>query len=168
MKGKFIFWAQALDNSSPDHFDMYGEELAPENTASRQTAVSNVSDVIKTGTRVFESKGVQLTANRQHFVVEVPSAQRDRVGRIAPIVCYGDYGGTVDDALGEAVANGLAHFAKQIGRSVLPEHFKLVGETFAALKKKSSKRKFVLVVAIVTAILFLLLLGFCLLASRVL
>jgi hypothetical protein len=124
---KFIFWAQALDNASPDHIEMEGEELSPDDTRRRQDAVSRVNRVCKTGKTIFNQHGVQLTADRQHFVIEVPSAERDRAGRIAPIVCYGDYNdSTVGDALGASVAVALDDFAKRIGRNILPEHFDLV------------------------------------------
>jgi hypothetical protein len=157
---KFIFWAQALDNSSPDHIESHGEDLAPEDTVRRQRAVSLVSMVVKTGALVYESRGVQLTADAHHFVVEVPSVQRDRAGRTASIVCYGDYDGTVGDALGAAMAAGLDEFAKRIGRSLLPEHFELTRESFAALKTKSSTRRLVRMVAIGAAAVAVLVLGY--------
>lgn len=143
-----MFWAQALDNASPDHIDMRGEELSPDDTVRRQEAVSLVSSVVKTGSRIFDQQGVRLTEDGQHFVVEVLSAERDRAGRTAPIVCYGDYDPTLVDALGASVAVGLDDFAKRIGRNILPEHFELARKSFAALKKKSSTRKLERVVAI--------------------
>jgi len=130
-----IFWAQALDNASPDHIDMRGEELSPDDTLRRQEAVSLVSGVVKAGSRIFDQRGVQLTEDGRHFVVEVPSAERDRAGRTAPVVCYGEYDSTVGDALGASVAVGLDDFAKRIGRNILPEHFELARESFAELEK---------------------------------
>lgn len=166
MTEKFIFWAQALDNASPDHIDMRGEELSPDDTVRRQEAVSLVSGVVKAGSRIFDQRGVQLTEDGRHFVVEVPSAERDRAGRTAPIVCYGDYDSAVGDALGALVAVGLDDFAKRIGRNIHPEHFELARESFAVLKKKSSTRKLERVVAIGAAALVLLALVYWL-VSRV-
>ncbi len=149
MTDKSIFWAQALDNASPDHIETHGEELPPDDTARRQEAVSLVSNVVKAGVRVFDRRGVQLTEDGRHFVVEVPSAERDRAGRTAPIVCYGDYDSTVgDDGLGASVAVGLDDFARRIGRTILLEHFELARESFAELKKKSSTRKLVRLVTL--------------------
>ena len=156
MTEKLIFWAQALDNASPDHIEMRGEELSPDDTVRRQEAVSLVSGVVKAGSRIFDQRGVQLTEDGRHFVVEVPSAERDRAGRTAPLVCYGDYDSTVGDALGASVAVGLDDFAKRIGRNILPEHFELARESFAVLKKKSSTRKLERVVAIGAVALALL------------
>lgn len=136
MTEKLIFWAQALDNTSPDHIDMLGEELSPNDPVRRQEAVSLVYSVVKVGTRIFDHRGVRLTKNGRHFVVEVPAAERDCAGRTAPIICYGDYDPTTGDALGAAVVAGLDTFAKQIGRNIFPEHLGLARESFAALKKK--------------------------------
>ena len=135
------FWAQALDNSSPDHLDLKGEVLSPDDTIRRQKVVSLVSTVVKVGSRVFEVRGIQLTADGSHFVVEVPSSQRDSAGRTAPIVCYGYYDLTVIDTLAESVATGLEDFAKRIGRCLQPDNFGVAREAFAALKKKSLTQK---------------------------
>lgn len=156
MTEKFIFWAQALDNSSPDHFDVQSEELAADDSIRRQEAVSSVSRVIKNGTRLYEVSGVLLTADARHFVLEVPSAQRDRAGRIAPIVCYGEYDTGVGDALSASAAVALVDFAKRIGRTVQPEHFELAQASFAALKKKSTTTKLVQTLGIGALVLLLL------------
>ena len=136
MTENFIFWAQALDNASPDHLEVRGRELSADDSARRQEAVSLVSRVVKSGKLLFNARGVQLTADDQCFVVEVLSVQRDRVGRTAPIVCYGAYDRDVGDALGVSVAAGLVEFAGRIGRTLQPEQFELARESFAALKKK--------------------------------
>ena len=160
MTGKLIFWAQALDNASPDHFEMRGEELLSDDAVRRQEAVSLVSDVVKAGTRIFDAQGVQLTEDGRHFVVELPSAELDRAGRRAPIVCYGEYGSRVGDTLWASVAVGLDDFAKRIGRNISPEHFELARESFETLKKKSSTRSLGRAVWIGAAALVLLALAY--------
>lgn len=156
MKEKFILWAQALDNSSPDHFDVHGQVLGPKDTVQRQVAVSKVSSVIKNGARLFENSGVLLTADTSHFVVEVPSLQRDHAGRTAPLVCYGDYDATAGNTLGDSVAVALDGFSKKIGRTLQPEHFELVRSSFDALKKKSLTTKVVRIVGIGAMVLFVI------------
>ncbi len=141
MTDGFTLWAQALDNSSPDHFEVGGEELASDDAVRRQNAVACVSHVIKNGTRFFEANGVILTVDASHFVLEVPSAQRDRAGRAAPIVCYGQYDAGETDALGVSAAGALDDFAKRIGRTLRPDHFELLRAPFAVLKKKSRTMK---------------------------
>lgn len=136
MTDKFILWAQALDNASPDHFDVHGKNLEPDNAAQRQDAVSKVSSVIKNGRRIFEKSSVLLTADTSHFVIEMPSVQRDRAGRTAPIVCYGDYDATVGDELGTSVDDALDKFSRKIGRTLQPDHRELAQASFKGLKKK--------------------------------
>lgn len=153
---KFILWAQALDNASPDHFDVNGKDLKPDETMQRQLAVSRVSNVIKNGVRIFEHNGVMLTADAHHFVIEIPSVQLDRAGRTAPIVCYGDYDAMVGDALGTSAALALDDFAKRIGRTLQPEHFERTQASFEALKKKVSKTKIMRTIGIGAVVLVLL------------
>lgn len=141
MTEKYIFWAQALDNSAPDHIEVRGEELEVGDSLRRQEAVSFVSRVVKSGERIFDVGGVLLAADTQHFVVEVPSVQQDKIGRTAPIVCYGGYEREVGGALGASVAVGLDAFAKRIGRSLQPEHSELIRESFEVLKKKSLTKR---------------------------
>ena len=135
MTAHFIMWAQALDNSSPDRIDMHGEQLLPNETLRRQEAVSLVSTVVKAGNRVFEERGVRLTADARNFVVEVPSAQVDRAGRTAPIVCYGEHNGSADDTLADTVVAAVDDFAKLIGRSLRSEDSESLRRSFLALKK---------------------------------
>jgi hypothetical protein len=137
---ELIFWAQALDNSSPDHIYMHGNELTPGETERRQEAVSLVSSVVKTGKRIFASNGVQLTTAGQRFIIEIPSVQRDSVGRAAPIVCYGDSEISRNDSIENLIMTGLDTFATQIGRSLRRDHVDLVRVCINLLKKKSSKK----------------------------
>jgi hypothetical protein len=165
--GKLSYWAQALDNASPDHIQLYGEELPPDDLVRRQEVVKRVSGVIKQGVRVFDSGGVLLTADAHRFVVEIPSKQRDRAGRVAPVVCYGEYDGYVGEELETRVFAGLAEFAERIGRTLAPEYSELIYAAFVALKKKSLKTKLVHAVTIgATALGFLILVLSYLLASR--
>lgn len=153
MTEKLIFWAQALDNSSPDHIEVRGEELPPTDSARRQEAVSLVSDVIKKGERIFHQQGVQLTEDGRSFVVEIPSEQADQVGRSAPIICCGDYDSTVDEAFGASVAVSIEVFAHRIGRTVDHEHCVLTRDSFRDLKKKYLMRKLVRL-ALMAALVF--------------
>lgn len=159
MTEQLIFWAQALDNASPDHIDIGGASLSPDepdDIAKRQKAVSQVSKVIKVGTRIFDCRGVQLTEDGRHFVVEVPSAERDRVGRVAPIICYGGFDASVVDALASSVIDGFEDFAKRIDRKILPDHSGLARDSFIELKKRSSTRRIVRAAGAVAAALVFL------------
>lgn len=153
MTEKFIFWAQALDNSSPDSITVRGEALGADDSLRRQKAVSDVSHVVKLGNRIFDTRGVQLTVDAQHFIIEVPSVQRDKAGRAAPIVCYGQYDREIIANLSDYVADSLCEFARENGRSIKPEHIELVHQAFSELKKKLKKRRIVFGTVIGAAVL---------------
>ena len=148
MSKMFVYWAQALDNASPDHLDVQGVRLAPEDAVRRQAAVSLVSSVVKTGSRIFSEHGVWLTENGHQFVVEVPSAEADQAGRMAPIDCYGEYEAEADDAFGAAVSDGIENFARSIGRTIRPDQAETIRRAFEARKKKSSRNRLVLLAGI--------------------
>lgn len=148
MSAKFIFWAQALDNSSPDHIEIEGEELGSDDLLNRQKAVSLVSRVIKSGNCVFSECGVRLTVDNQNFVVEVLSLQQDRAGRGAPIICYGT---VVINS--EIITEALNRFAKKIGRSLQSEHIALVKKALDTRNKNSMVKMIVRITLIIVATL---------------
>lgn len=166
MTERFIFWAQALDNSSPDHIEMHGEELPADDAVRRQEAVSLVSRALKSCDPIFEEQGVKLTVDAHHFVLEVLSVQRDRAGRSAPIICYGAYCHEKGDVLGTSVAVGLSEFAKRIGRTIQPKHFELSRDSFVALKKKISKQMIIRQATIGVGVLALIILVYWLASRR--
>lgn len=155
MKNELIFWAQALDNSSPDHFEMRGEKISDDDSLRREEGVSLISNVVKSGSRVFESHGMQLTADQKHFVIEVLSTQLDQIGRAAPVICYGDYDSNVNDEIAGKVAAGFEAFAKCIGRSLQLDRTKLF-LAFEELKKKRTRRRLLCLVWIGVAVVILL------------
>lgn len=150
-------WAQALDNESPDHINVHGEDLSADDATRRQNAVSSVSRVTRGGAHVFESSGVRLTADRVHFVIELPSVQRDVAGRIAPIICYGDCDGNMDIEFGTRIYGRMLEFAGRIGRDLHPEHLAIVSHAFAVLKKKTALRTMLNRIASAALVLVLLL-----------
>ncbi len=159
-----VFWAQALDNSAPDHIEFEGETLLPEDTKRRQDAVSLVSSVVKAGHRLYSQNGVLLTVHGDRFVLEIPSAERDRAGRTAPIILCGQHSSRVDDGLASMIIVDADDFAKRIGRTVGVEHFDGARAAFQALKKNSSRRK--IAIAVGVAILVLVALGIYWVMSR--
>lgn len=137
-----ILWAQPLDNRAPDHVEKKGRLLDPRTDAAhREAAVSSVAGVIKHGAVAYSREHIKLTEDRGRFVIELPSAQRDERGRIAPIVGLGELPPTIDDGFGSTVAIELEEFARRIGRTVEPEHMSDVRAAFAEQKKKRSAAK---------------------------
>jgi len=152
MTGNLVYWAQALDNASPDHINLRGKELSPEDAIRRQEAVSLVSSVARLGSRIFSEGGVQLTQKGSRFVVEVHSEQLDQAGRIAPIICCGEYDARIDEAFGATVADCINDFAHSIGRTVRREHLDITRSAFLIVKKKFSTRRRVRILLIGTMV----------------
>jgi len=157
---EFIYWAQSLDNTSPDHIYKGNKKLLPKDNIQRQEAVSHVSKIVMSGSRIFDKRGVRLTESAQFFVVEVLSEERDQAGRIAPLICCGPYELTKSDALSASVIKGLDNFARQIGRNILPEHLELVSEVFKIFKKKIFAKKLKYAVVIGATVIILLVLAY--------
>jgi hypothetical protein len=130
---ELAFWAQALDNLSADEMEIREEDLSRDQVASLSTSVA------RSGTKIYNEVGVQLVANDHLFVLEVPCAQRDQAGRIAPIVCFGEYnfGGFGDEDRGELVVKALNEFANHIGRTIEARHCDIVQEAFSTLEKRA-------------------------------
>lgn len=134
------FWAQALDNTSPDLFELDGRALPPVDIAGREAVATQASNVVENGVRVFESGDVHLTRNRNYFVLEVPSVQHDELGRIAPIVCLGRFE-SIDDLSAADIFASTQRFAHRIGRNLHPACAELMAIAFETLKKKSPRIK---------------------------
>jgi hypothetical protein len=155
-----VFWAQALDNTAPDHIEWSGEFLPPEAAVRRQGAVSLVSSVKKNGIEIFSEGGVQLTEALPRFVVEVPSDQQDSAGRMAPIVCYGEYDSSLDETFSTATVKQIDEFAHRIRRTITPERLASTKRALDALKKKYRRRKLLQITAVTAVVLVILVAAF--------
>ena len=82
------FWAQSLDNQSPDLIFKDGIELTDDE--SRQNIVSEIYEVPKSNIDVLPTNS-SITARYSYpkFVIEAIPAEKDQVNRLAPIVIYG-------------------------------------------------------------------------------
>ena len=135
-----IFWAQALDNASHDHIKMNGRSLGPSEESERERAVSVVTRVVREGNTIFEGLGVRLIVDRLSYVLELPSSERDAVGRIAPIVCCGDSKLMREESFVQNILCELTNFAKGIARSVSSEDVARARKAFEELKKRDGNR----------------------------
>ncbi len=154
MVEKFMFWAQALDNASPDHIYCHGKLLLPDDGSDRQEVVSFVSAVVRYGKRIFIEDGVRLITHKKKFVIEIPSMEQDVLGRSAPIICSGVLVAE-DREFYRSITQGIVDFSHQIGRTILPAHLNLVRKAIY-IQKKSAKRLLMLKVGMLFIILILL------------
>lgn len=85
---KLSFWAQSLDNQSPDILVKYGEELS--NDKLRQELVSEINEVTTKKEISPSDSSVTIRYSDPKFVIEAIPTEKDQVNRIAPIVIYGE------------------------------------------------------------------------------
>jgi len=82
------FWAQSLDNRSPDVIFRDGEELSDDE--SRQKLVSEIYEVPKSDIEaLLADSSVTVRYSDPRFVIEAIPTEKDQVNRLAPIVIYG-------------------------------------------------------------------------------
>lgn len=130
---RLSFQAQSLDNSGSDPMQQGGRLLSAEDHG-RESLVERVSHVSVFGTCVFDKSSVSAFLEGNEFIVEVPSEQTDTVGRVAPIVCYGDSHKDMDAC---EVERELKQFAERIGRSISSVNLRLAQEGLKELERRA-------------------------------
>ncbi|KPF86310.1 hypothetical protein IP70_08375 [alpha proteobacterium AAP38] len=143
------FKAQALDNTSPDHYQIDNELLTDDDEARCRQVTKAISEVALEGKRSLKADGAELITDRLRFLVQVYSEQSDRSGRRAPILCCGELD-REDDLWAErrVIIDAIQSFAAKIGRTVERRHIQAI-ENELARKEKFKKRQmsFVLLIA---------------------
>lgn len=134
MPNHFSFWAQALDNTSPDHFYHEGIELPADEKAKRREVVVLVSNVIKQGHKKYDDGGVLLTSDHRAFVLEVPVLEQDVLGRGGAITAYGPIS---SNEMEVSFLRELNAFATDVGRSFLPDTLERVHGALIFLGKNN-------------------------------
>lgn len=159
MKRNFTFWAQSLDNVSPDHFEIDGQPLADSDVAGRQGVVTQIARIAEKGAMVFQEGGVSLTVSRDGCVVEAYSNLPDQAGRIAPIVGLIKVDYRPSPSLGDAVSEAMRSFALSIGRDLKAGHDELVRNAFSVkFARRGTRFPAWVVLAIITFIVIALVL----------
>jgi hypothetical protein len=133
MSRPLSFKAQALDNTSPDHYQIGEELLSARDEARCYQVTKTISEIARDGTLRLKKGGAELFVQRERFLAQVYSEQLDQVGRRVPILCCGAFGLTDDP---EAIIEAIHGFAAKIGRTVAPGHIKAVRDGLAEVKKK--------------------------------
>lgn len=133
------FQAQSLDNSSPDHLRLAGaaEELRG---SARAQVYSTMAGISSQGKLLFAQDGVRLLFKGNSAVLQVVPEERDKAGRLAPVMCWIEQDG-VDASKpqpADAVWSSIADFSAAIGRSFSASTRSAVGEALELFEKKKS------------------------------
>jgi hypothetical protein len=157
-QNNWVFKAQALDNVSPDHYQV-GEQIIGSDDQRQRAAVSaRISEIALQGKVVVKTDDIEIILYRhdgiQSILVQIYSDQRDVAGRIAPIVCCGDISCGADLS---GIVLAIIRFARNIGRTVDRERHIHLDAKLAALSTKQRRvftsKKVLLGAAVVVAVL---------------
>jgi hypothetical protein len=103
------FWAQSLDNQSPDVIFKDGEELSDDEL--RQKLVSEIYEVPKNNIEVLPADSVvTVRYSYPKFVIEAIPTEKDRVNRLAPIIIYGVLPNDWSEVWSKDVRNAIENF----------------------------------------------------------
>ena len=157
MKGALSFKAQALDNTSPDFYQLGEEVLNPEDLLARQQITNAISNISRSGDHHLKADGAELIAVGRTFLAQVSCQERDKVGRRASIICCGEFGEDEDPAYQtELIIDAIHTFAGKIGRTVEPVHIQAVRSELAVLKKKRPMRGPILLLGLIFTLMILI------------
>lgn len=156
----FFFWAQSLDNSSPDYIYVDRKALNPKKySAERRKVVSQISNVTKNVDAIATGKNVKIFIGKEEFALSIILPEVDELNRKAPILCYSKLPDPGDQYFSKRALLFIHEFVEGIGRT-LPNS--TTDEIFAALslaKKKRTLSGRTIVVGLLILFILLLLLA---------
>ena len=133
------FYAQSLDDRSPDHVEDNNPPLKEDDEC--QDLAQKISEVSLNGYEVFSKHWHSAFLFDNKFLLETPSDRLDDAGRIAPILCYGDVPDEPPDSWSIDVVKDMVRFAESIGRKVKDEEMACRGvQAILKAKKKNQLR----------------------------
>ena len=134
---KLSFFAQSLDNQSPDHIDVNKRALTED--PERQKVAQQISRVSLRGTQVFSADWHSAFLFGNEFLLQTPSDQLDDADRISRVTCYGRVPDEPLDSWPRDVVKAVVGFAERIGRTISDDNQEMVRlgvEAIIAAKKK--------------------------------
>lgn len=139
-----VFQAQALDNSSSDHLRL-AESGAELRSPIREQTYSTLIRISAQGSVLYAQDGVKLFVKGNAAVLQVVAEERDRAGRLAPVVCWIEHNtGQGPGAIGvDAVWASLEQFATAIGRSFSEPKRLAAREALEQFEKKQPSQSFI-------------------------
>lgn len=114
---KITFWAQSLDNVSPDliEIDMDGQILEP-NLLEREDIVNTISRISLSRRVEVSTKFVTIYVYDSDFILKTFPEKRDQAQRRSPIIAYGTLPEKITDPWVLDFTKSLYSFGDRIGR----------------------------------------------------
>ena len=139
MNNQLYFTAQALDNTSSDHYKIGEDILSDNNTVERMAVTELISKITDRGERLILSTEAELLIWRNLFLIQVYSEQQDVLGRKAPILCCGKLNFIIQPVI---IIQAIQQFAENIGRTVSPLHLMVIQVAIERAICQQSQKKF--------------------------
>lgn len=136
MKYRVIFWAQALDNRSPDQVEMNGELISSDSPALRSELVSFAARKMNHGIARSSSQDIRFASSPLYIALQARSADRDSLGRSSYVVCCARKNAF---ASGNELRKELLRFASSIGRTMDAVVLDQLESIFDTIKKNNRK-----------------------------
>lgn len=143
MKG-YYFWAQALDNTTPDHFYyVYNKQNVVE-VSECKNIIELIARVTKSGEVIYGDGRIKLIEKNRQVVIEVPTIQCDNAGRVAAVVSCFNIEQQIDDAFIGQVISRIDAFAQHINRTILLCDLEMVKTAMRKLNKRYVRKRRIL------------------------
>ena len=154
------FWAQSLDNKSPDMFatDRPTNLVPKEDEHTRSRIVTRISNASR-GVLIGPVAGVVAHLAGSEFVIKAPCEERDVAGRLAPVVAVGSIPTGPSEGFADDTTREFREFAATINRRLLPATLRAIENLAQDLLKKKRRTRRLLVSVGCVVVLAILLLG---------
>jgi hypothetical protein len=135
------FWAQSLDNQSPDIIFKDGEELSDDKL--RQKLVSEIYEIPKNNIEVLSAdSAVTVRYSYPKFVIEAIPTEKDQVNRLAPIVIYGILPDNLSEIWIKEVCTGIEDFvSSRLKRTLDNSALVAIHDWLSEILEKKKKAK---------------------------
>lgn len=127
---KMMFKAQALDNSSDDHYQICGTTRSANDAGAVVT--NTISSIARNGRVLVKNGSNEVMVYKSSVLIQIAGNERDGSGRLAPILGCFDIGGGIDVAV---VVEMFSAFATSIGRTIDTDVCLKLCEVAAEVKK---------------------------------
>jgi hypothetical protein len=138
MKNLF-FWAQSLDNQSPDIILNNTQEILDD--TKRQQVVSEIYDIPgKKVDSLTPNSGVKFRFSDPKFLIEAIPAEKDQLDRLAPILIYGELAEELSQDWIESICSEISEVvSNKLNRTLSINTIEAIREWFIEVLEKKKK-----------------------------
>lgn len=149
------FWAQSLDNESPDFIYRNGEKLS--NDELRQQFVSEIYEFPAKKLESFPSdSSISIRYSDPKFVIEAIPSQKDQANRLAPVLIYGEFPDNPSSEWVDNVCDEIEKFIQdKLGRTLDSNTLRAINNWLNKIldEKKKKSKAFNWIVSLILVIL---------------